>query len=87
MDSFYTLNVDKNRIFLTLSSPHLVHVVIEWPLTDELEQMASTSKVITMTVLDFSRIFDSFLENCVALSETYLICKFVDMTRDLEKID
>ena len=32
VDSFYTLNVDKNRDFLTPSSPHLVHVVIEWPL-------------------------------------------------------
>ena len=31
VDSFYTLSVDKNRYFLT-PSPHLVHVVIEWPL-------------------------------------------------------
>ena len=31
-DSFYTLSVDKNRHFLTPSPPHLVHVVIEWPL-------------------------------------------------------
>ena len=27
--SFYTLSVDKNRIFLTPSPPHLVQVVIE----------------------------------------------------------
>ena len=32
MDSFYTLSMDKNRHFLTPSPPHLVHVVIEWPL-------------------------------------------------------
>ena len=32
VDSSYTLGVDKNRYFLT-PSPHLVHVVIEWPLT------------------------------------------------------
>ena len=25
--------VDKNRHFLTLSPPHLLHLVIEWPLT------------------------------------------------------
>ena len=31
VDSFYTLSVDKTDIFLP---PHLVHVVIEWPLTD-----------------------------------------------------
>ena len=35
VDSFYTLSVDKNRHFLTPSPPHLVHVVIECPLTDE----------------------------------------------------
>ena len=32
VDSFYTLSVDKKRHFLTPSPPHLVHVVIEWPL-------------------------------------------------------
>ena len=32
VDSFYTLSVDKYRHFLTPSPPHLVHVVIEWPL-------------------------------------------------------
>ena len=32
VDSFYTLSVDKNGHFLTPSPPHLVHVVIEWPL-------------------------------------------------------
>ena len=31
VDSFYTLSVDKTRHLLT-PSPHLVHVVIEWPL-------------------------------------------------------
>ena len=34
VDSFYTVSVDKNRHFLTPSPPHLVHVVIEWPLND-----------------------------------------------------
>ena len=33
MESFYTLSVDKNRHFLTPSPPHLVHVVIECPLS------------------------------------------------------
>ena len=33
MDSFYILSVDKNRHFLTPSPPHLVHVVIECPLS------------------------------------------------------
>jgi len=32
VDTFYTLSVDKNRHFFT-PSPHLVHVVIEWPLS------------------------------------------------------
>ena len=32
MDSFYTLSVDKNKHFLTPSPPHIVHVVIKWPL-------------------------------------------------------
>ena len=33
VDSFYTLNVDKNKNRLTPSPPlDLVHVVIEWPL-------------------------------------------------------
>ena len=32
MESFYTLSVDKNRHFLTPSPPHIVHVVIKWPL-------------------------------------------------------
>jgi hypothetical protein len=30
VDSFYTLSVDKNIYFLTPSTHHLVHVVIEW---------------------------------------------------------
>ena len=30
--SFYTLCVDKNIIFFDPPPPHLVHVVIEWPL-------------------------------------------------------
>ena len=34
VDSFYTLSVDKNRHFLTPSLLRLVHVVIEWPLTN-----------------------------------------------------
>ena len=34
VDSFYTLSVNKNRHFLTPSPPHLVLVVIEWPLVD-----------------------------------------------------
>ena len=34
MDSLYTLRVDKNRYFLTPSSPHFVHIVIEWPLRE-----------------------------------------------------
>ena len=33
VDSFYTLSVDKNKLFLTPSPPHLVHVVIECPLS------------------------------------------------------
>jgi hypothetical protein len=33
VDSFYSLSMDKNRHFLTPLPPHLVHVVIEWPLT------------------------------------------------------
>ena len=33
VNSFYTLSVDQNRHFWPLPSPpHLVHVVIEWPL-------------------------------------------------------
>ena len=32
--SFYTLHVDKNRAFFNPSPSHLVHVVIEWPLTE-----------------------------------------------------
>ena len=35
VDSFYTLGVDKNRHFLTPSPPHLVHVVIECPLSSQ----------------------------------------------------
>ena len=31
--TIYTLSVDKNIHFLTPSPPHLLHVVIEWPLT------------------------------------------------------
>ena len=31
--SFYTISVDKNRHFVTPSPPHLVHVVIECPLS------------------------------------------------------
>ena len=33
MDSFYTLSMDKTSHLLT-SSPHLDHIVIEWPLVD-----------------------------------------------------
>ena len=33
LDSFYTMTVDKNRLFLTPSPPQLVHVVIECPLS------------------------------------------------------
>ena len=32
VDIFYTLSVDKNIHLLTPFPPHLVHVVIEWPL-------------------------------------------------------
>ena len=32
VDSVNTLSVDKNRHFLTPSHPHLVHVVVDWPL-------------------------------------------------------
>ena len=33
VDIFYILSVDKNRHFMTPFPPHLVHVVIELPLT------------------------------------------------------
>ena len=40
MDSFYTLSVDKHRYFLTPFPllPHLVHIVIEWPLIESLNK-------------------------------------------------
>ena len=50
VNSFYTLNVDKNRHFLTHSPPHLVHVVIEWPL------IFACSWEITDYVLAFQKI-------------------------------
>ena len=34
VESFYSLGVNENRRFLT--PPHLVHVVIEWPLTSNM---------------------------------------------------
>ena len=34
VDCFYTLSVDKDGLFLP-PPPHLVHVVIEWPLFNE----------------------------------------------------
>ena len=42
VDSFYTLSVDKNIYFLAPSSPpppHLVHVVIEWPLCSPMDPL------------------------------------------------
>lgn len=41
MDSFYTLSVEKTDIFDPLH-PHLVHVIIEWPLIlKELKEWSS----------------------------------------------
>ena len=45
-DGFYTLSVDKNRHFLTPSPPHLVHVVIEWPLDKSLTSRQVDKSII-----------------------------------------
>ena len=44
---FYTLSVDKNRYFLTPSSPHLIHIVIEWPLS---KKCLATSAIRTFSL-------------------------------------
>ena len=49
VDSFYTLSVDKNRHFLTPSPPHLVHVVIEWPLLRHMILNKCSTKLISET--------------------------------------
>jgi hypothetical protein len=45
--TFFTLNVDKKKHFLTTYLPHLVHVVFEWPQLPKV----SLSLVLTWNIL------------------------------------
>ena len=56
--SFCTLSVDKNRHFLTPSPPHLVHVVIECPLSmpsDNPQMIKVTARIIKLYLVRFEK--------------------------------
>ena len=55
VDSFYTLSMYKNKKILNPSPPHLVHVIIEWPLTERICQTGERKKkrgLIMSSIID-----------------------------------